>query len=100
MSSTRIRYRMNAEGNLESVKRYTHPTNGSRYKIVINEEKLSYQVIEDMSNEVASEGAACNLHQVKLKAKAKLAGLGIEFEAEGRTKRVAEEATTQGTENA
>jgi len=62
---------------MESVRRFRHDTNGATYKIVINSEELSYQVVEDMSSTVVKEGRAVNMHQVKIKAKQHLINLGI-----------------------
>lgn len=84
MNSTRIRYRKNAEGILVSVKAFTHATNGTKFKIYINETDQSYKVVEDLSGHMVTEGRATNLHQVKAKAKQKLTELGIVFEAEQR----------------
>jgi hypothetical protein len=78
---TRIRYRKSGEaGIIESVKRFPHETNGATYKVQINEPELAYRIIEDTSNTIVASGRAVNLHQVKLKAKATLSGLGIKFD--------------------
>lgn len=90
--STRIRYfETSTPGTIQSVKTFQHPTNGARYKVLISESEREFQVIEDMSNTVAATGRATNLHQVKIKAKAKLQELGIEFDEVEKRVRTAKE---------
>lgn len=86
MNSTRIRYQEQADGTLVSVKKFMHPTRGEQFKIVITPAELSFKIVEDLSSTEVSTGRACNLHQVKIKAKAKLVELGISFESEARGK--------------
>lgn len=78
--NTRIRYRKTSEPNVvESVKKFSHPTNGARYKVRINQANLEYSIIEDTADVLVQNGRAVNLHQVKIKAKNALVNLGIEF---------------------
>lgn len=84
--STRIRYSKTAEtGILQSVKIYTHEKNGARFKVRLDENQKLFQVIEDTSGVIEAEGAAVNMHQVKIKAKKALERLGISFGSEARS---------------
>lgn len=82
--STRIRYTKAKDGVSETVKRFQHPTNGARYKVVLNQNDFSFSIVETLSETEVDFGKACNMHEVKKKAKKKLEGLGIEFEGEER----------------
>lgn len=83
--NTRIRYQKTSqEGVLRSVKKFQHTTNGARYVVFIRPESLEYLVVNDVTDIIEVSGRAVNLHQVKIKAKDALKGLGISFEGESR----------------
>lgn len=82
--ATRIRYGKAIEGVLTSTQYYVNDS-GTRYQVQIKTSDNAYAVIEDVTNKIAGEGRAVNLHQAKIKAKKKLEDLGIKFEAEART---------------
>lgn len=83
----RIRYEKNGN-RLESVKTFNHPTNGARYKVLLDESSSSWYVVDAEGGAVAKTGQEASFHKVKKAAKAALEALGIEFSAEARTKRV------------
>lgn len=79
--NTRIRYRKTGDpGIIASIKKYTHPTNGATYQVLINEPEKAYRIVETTSNTVVGGGRAVNLHQVKIKAKKNLEKLEISFD--------------------
>ncbi len=85
-NSTRIRYLVKSDGLLQSVKTFAHETSGARYFVQINQKEDSFRIVEELSNTEVASSKACNLHQLKIKAKAKLQELGIVFGSEERTK--------------
>jgi tRNA C32,U32 (ribose-2'-O)-methylase TrmJ len=86
---TRIRYRKTREvGLLESVRRFTHPTNGSRYRVMLNMNEHQWLVVDDVSDLVAASGYRVHPHKMKMDAKAALEKLGIVLPLEDRVKRV------------
>ena len=87
--NTRIRYfETNEENVIQSVKTFQHPNEGSRFKVLINKTQLKYTIMEDTINKEVASGRACNLHQVKMKAKSHLIALGIPFAKEEERVRV------------
>lgn len=82
--STRIRYLDKKDGTHESQKTFLHPTKGEMYRVILIPAELTYKVIETISSTELGTGKACNMHQVKAKAKKKLEELGIAFDSEVR----------------
>lgn len=83
----RIRYVKNGN-RFESQKTYNHPTNGARYKVLLDESNNSWYVVDAEGGAVAKTGQENSFHKVKKAAKAGLASLGIDFSTEERVKRV------------
>lgn len=87
--NTRIRYFDTNEAEvIQSVKTFQHPNEGSRFKVLIDKKQLKYTIMEDTINKEVASGRACNLHQVKMKAKSHLVALGIPFAKEEERVRV------------
>jgi len=88
--SNRIRYAKTDQPYiLRSVKDYQHPTNGGRFYILLNEEKLAFKIYDDVAEMVAVQGTAVSLHKLKIAAKDALVKLGIGgFEKEERVKKI------------
>ena len=86
--SQRIRYGKVVDGITRSVKTFNHPTNGEKYIITLDETNKKFVITEAQTNLELASGAACNLHQVKIKAKKALENLlGFVFEVEDRSSR-------------
>lgn len=86
----RIRYsKLNEDGSLlQSVKVYSHTTNGGRFKILLNLNDKHWSVIDDTCDVVAVSGHAVSLHKMKTAAKKALTELGIVFSNEDRNGKV------------
>lgn len=83
--STRIRYVYTQEPLILISKQFfLHPTDGSRYKVKLNEGEKTFEIIEDLTGAVVSQGSGVNFHQTKINAKAALTALGITFAEEAR----------------
>lgn len=83
--STRIRYVYTNEPSvMESKQRFIHPTDGSQYKVKLNEGEKTFEIIEDLTGAVVSQGKGVNFHQTKINAKNALVALGIVFSEEAR----------------
>lgn len=81
----RIRYKKTKYSHvIESLNKYQHPSDGSRYLIRIDKKELRYYVIEDNSEIIVATAGATSPHKLKLKAKKILESLGISFEDESR----------------
>lgn len=88
----RIRYRKTRiEGTLESIKRFTHPNNGSRYKVILNMPEHKWMVVDDNSEIIAASGLRVHAHKMKIDVKEALETLGIEFTTEERAKKAKKE---------
>lgn len=94
MNNTRIRYRLNKHTGLqESTRSFLHPTKGEQYSVTLDEPNLEYKVIEQVTQTEVASGRACNLHKVKIAAKAKLQEFGIVFEGETRGEETSNSST-------
>lgn len=80
----RIRYSKNSSGNLISVKKLYHPTNGARYEVQLDLVERQWLILDDASGMVAASGHNNSLAMMKIEVKRALAVLGIEFENETR----------------
>jgi hypothetical protein len=80
----RIRYSKNGN-RLESVKTFNHPTNGARYRVVLDQDAGAWYVVDAEGGEVAAKGQETSFHKVKKAAKKGLETLGILFTTEVRT---------------
>lgn len=86
---SRIRYRKTREPQLlESVQRFSHPTNGARYKVLLNMKESQWMVVDDKSDLVAASGLRAKHHKMKIDARDALKKLGIELKVDERVKRV------------
>lgn len=84
----RIRYRKTRqEGVLESVQRYQHPTNGARYKVMLNMPEHQWLVVDEQSDLVAASGLRVHPHKMKIDAREALEALGIVVSIDTRAKR-------------
>jgi len=84
----RIKYRATGEPNtLQSIKRFAHPTNGARFKILLNTDKLEYSVVDEVVNVVVATGESKSPHKLRIDVKNALVALGIELQKEERAKR-------------
>lgn len=83
----RIRYRNKQDGTLESIKSFTHPELGAKYRVLLNPAELSYAIVEDRTQRVFANGRAVSMHYVKMSAKQALERLGIRFKQRERRKR-------------
>lgn len=85
----RIRYqKAGAEGALRSVRRFTHPTNGASYRVLLNLKEHQWMIIDDVSEIVAASGLRVHLHKMKVDVRDALDKLGIDIEVESRAKRL------------
>ena len=85
MASTRIRYtKTNQDGLLQSAQKFQHPTNGERYKILLNTNEHQWSVIEDNTDIIAASGHQKDLHRMKIEVKKALNQLGVNFSNETR----------------
>lgn len=83
--STRIRYQYTNEPLImQSKQTFIHPKDGSRYKVKLNEGEKTFEIVEDLTGAVVSQGKGVNFHQTKINAKAALTTLGIAFSEEAR----------------
>jgi hypothetical protein len=89
--SSRIRYSKLSDSRLQSVKTFSHPTNGARYKVVLDLAANQWLVIEDTTSLLAASGHNNTLHNLKLDAKNALVELGVPFSKESRKKEVTQE---------
>lgn len=88
MNNTRIRYgKTNQDGLLQSVQKFQHPTNGARFKVLLNLTNHQWQVVDDVTDTPAATGYHNNNHKMKLDAKKALSQLGIVFAPEARKER-------------
>lgn len=83
--SSRIRYTQNGN-RLESVKTFNHPTNGARYRVILEEASGTWYVVDAEGGTVAAKGQETSFHKVKKAAKTALQNLGITFTQEVREK--------------
>lgn len=84
----RIRYRKTrTEGTLESVRRYQHPTNGARYKILIVLPEHKWMIVDDNSELIAASGLRVHRHKLKIDVREALEKLGVVLETDSRSKR-------------
>lgn len=84
----RIRYqKAGADGALRSVRRFTHPTNGASYRILLNLKEHRWMIVDDVSEIIAASGLRVHLHKLKMDVRDALEQLGIVLEVEARAKR-------------
>lgn len=85
MANVRVRYsKTNQNGLLQSVQKFQHPTNGQRFKVLLNTTDNQWTVIDDVTDIPVVSGHQKDLHRMKAEVKKALATLGIAFEAESR----------------
>lgn len=88
MATTRIRYsKTNQDGLLQSVQKFQHPTNGARYKVMLNLTESQWLIIDDVTDIPVATGHHKDQHKMKLAAKKALTGLGVAFQTEARKER-------------
>lgn len=85
----RIRYmKPDENGWAESRRRFSHPTNGARFIVAINEKELKWRIYDDNTTQITKymvhEGTAVNTHQCKIAIRKALEALGINLEKETR----------------
>jgi hypothetical protein len=86
--SFRIKYRSNGQPNqLESIRRFTHATNGARYKVLLNTETKSFSIVDDVVDVVVKDGVANDHQKLLIAVKTALVQLGVELPKEERVKR-------------
>lgn len=83
MSNTRIRYVSNPDGTKESMQVLVS-SNGSEYKVMLNESGKDGWVISLPSKEVKMKVSGTSPHKTKIKLKAALKSLGVVFLNEKR----------------
>lgn len=87
---SRIRYRKFKEESphlRESVARFSHPTNGARYKIELDLLEHRWQVLDVASGLIAASGLRVHQHKMKIDARTALEALGVVLEIDERAKR-------------
>lgn len=81
----RIRYTQpNQSGILRSVKTYCHPTNGARYKVLLDMKGHKWSIVDDASERVAASGIRVHPHKIRIDARDALAALGVLLPVETR----------------
>lgn len=93
--STRIRYSRQSDSLLQSVRKFQHPSNGQRYKVLLRPLENEWIVIDDTTDLIAASGHTKSLHKMKQEAKEALVTLGVAFEID---KRDSSEASNQVSE--
>lgn len=87
--NSRIRYQPSAtDTNAQLSSQRTFDVNGVQYRVHINTLDNTYEIHNDVTNQIVATGTGTSLHSVKMKAKVALKGLGVTFEPEKRDNRV------------
>jgi len=88
MERVRIRYKPTSEqGVLQSAKLFSHPTNGAKFKVMLNLNSMEYVIVDSMADVVAASGEARTSALLKLSARNALSQLGVPLPKEERVKR-------------
>jgi hypothetical protein len=82
--SERIRYKKLSETIMESVRVFSHPTNGAQYKIRLNMSEPMWYVLDANTEIVAASGRNLNKNKAQLEVRNALRELGVEISTEKR----------------
>ncbi len=85
--SERIRYRKVSEFKLESVRSFSHPSNGATYKVLIDTTEPLWEIVETGCDIVAASGRNAKLPDAQLEIRAALGALEIVLSTEKRKER-------------
>lgn len=87
--STRIRYSKMSDGSLRSTKVFHLETQD--VQVLLNPNNKTFWVVNSTTGDVLSTGSHSNMNVLKQLAKKSLAGLGVTFVNESRTRQQTEE---------
>jgi len=89
----RVRYKKMSDSLLESVRVFSHPTNGAQYKVLINKAEDQWLVVDAETEIVAASGRNTNVNKLQLAAREALVNLGVTLHTEKRRERTKKTAT-------